>query len=108
MKRQQSVEAHQSLQIELNTPNSTNCRNAPQNINTRQYQCSSQDKHRPSASYRQSETSDNVPTLKVGDAIQSGSNPVSYGTIKWIGNLPDIVRLIAGVEIVMEICASYL
>ena len=106
LKRKQSVEAYHSLQVVPNAPNNANCRNAPQTIYTRQN--SSQDIYKPSASYRQSEGSDKIPALKVGDAIQCGSHPVYYGTIKWIGNLPGSVRLIAGVEMVMEICASYI
>ena len=105
LKRKQSIEAYHSLQVVPNAPNNANCRNAPQTIHT--WQNPSQDMYRPSPSHKQSEGSDKVPALKVGNAIQGGSDPVYYGTIKWIGNLPGSVRLIAGVEMVMEICARY-
>ena len=42
----------------------------------------------------------NMPPLEVGDAVQSGSNPISYGTIKWIGEFSGFHEEIAGIEMV--------
>lgn len=48
----------------------------------------------------------NPYNLKVGSVIQYG-DPVEYGVIKWIGNLPDEEGLYAGVEMVMIlVCIS--
>ena len=41
-----------------------------------------------------------MPPLEIGDAVQSGSNPISYGTIKWIGEFMGCHEKIAGVEMV--------
>ena len=49
----------------------------------------------------------NMPQLEIGDAVQSGSSPISYGTIKWIGELSGSRGLIAGVEMVRKLCTIY-
>ena len=52
--------------------------------------------------------SHNMPRLEVGDAVQSGSNPISYGTIKWIGEFLGCHEKIAGVEMVKTALYLYL
>ena len=100
VERQQSVEFRQILRAETNAPYDTNSSGTSQTIPTRQYQNTSQDLYRPPEPRRQIEAPHNMPPLEEGDAIQSGNNPVSYGTIKWIGELPGSVGPIAGVEMV--------
>ena len=82
MERQRSAKFHQILRAETNVPNNN---------------------YKP---YRQTDVSHNTPQLKVpvGDAVQSGINPTSYGTIKWIGGLSGSHELIAGVEMVKKLC----
>ena len=77
-------EFHQILRAETNIPNNN---------------------YKP---YRQTDVSHNTPQLEVGDAVQSGINPASYGTIKWIGELSGFHELIAGVEMVKKLCAIVL
>ena len=100
MERQQSIEFHQILRADTNTPNS--CDTSYRIISTRQHQNISQDMHRPSEPYREMEAPYNIPPLEVGDAIQSGNNPICYGTIKWIGIFPGSKELFAGVEMVLN------
>ena len=85
MGRQQSFEI---LRAGANAPDNAHFNDTPQT--------------RPSEPYRQMEASHNTLVLEVGDAIQSGYNPVSYGTIKWIGEIPGSRGLIAGVEMVLK------
>ena len=82
MERQNSTEFNQIRRAEINVPNNT------------------------SEPYRQMEVSHNIPRLEVGDAIQSGSNLISYGTIKWIGKFSGFSEKIAGVEMVKKLCTT--
>ena len=88
MGRQQSFEFNQILRAEANAPDNAHFNDTPQT--------------RPSEPYGQMEASHDMPPLEVGDAIQSGNNPVSYGTIKWIGEIQGSRGLIAGVEMVLK------
>ena len=82
MNKQPSTEFHQILRAETNVPNNTLEPN------------------------RQMEVSRNMPRLEVGDAVQRGSNPISYGTIKWIGEFSGSHEKIAGVEMVKKLCTT--
>ena len=78
MERRHSIDFHLTFQAE-NVPNNT------------------------SEPYRQMELLHNVPRLEIGDAVQSNSNPISYGTIKWIGEFLGSHEKIAGVEMVKKL-----
>ena len=93
MGRQQSFEFNQILRAEeADAPYNAHINDTPQ--------------IRPFEPYRQVEASHDMPALEVGDAIQSGNNPVSYGTIKWIGEILGCRGFIAGVEMVLKFCCS--
>ena len=104
MGRQQSDGFHQILRAETNVPNSSD---ASHIVSTRQYQSTPHDVYRPPEPHRQMEAPHNLPPLEVGDAVQSSNNPVAYGTIKWIGELPGSKELIAGLEMVLNFCLYF-
>ena len=84
IERQHSTKFHQNVQAKPNVPNNT------------------------SEPYRQMGVSRNMPPLEVGDAVQSGSNPISYETIKWIGEFSGFHEKIAGIEMVKKLCTTSL
>ena len=98
---QQSVEFNQILRAGTNEPNDNCSRGTFYTNPAKQCHNASQDIYGPPEPYRQMEESRNMLPLELEDAVQSGNNPILYGTIKWIGELPGSVGLIAGVEMVL-------